>query len=232
MSLCEQITAELDVLAKEAQNCTRVPTGSFFKEPVKSRNLRSIVVTTLAKDRFAQTGKEKEAVFMVAEELLKTGRQEEAMIAFDWVFRMKRSFAREDGEVFARWMGEYIHNWATCDTFCTRAFGFWLHLFPKETQIMRAWPRASNRWLRRASAVGLIYANRRGSLIDEAFERAKELRMDVDDLVQKGYGWMLKEVSKREPERVLAFCKEYEAVMPRTAYCYALEHFPTSAWKS
>jgi 3-methyladenine DNA glycosylase AlkD len=50
--------------------------------------------------------------------------------------------------------------------------------------------------------------------------------MDRDDMVQKGYGWMLKEASKPYQKEVFDFVMRNKAVMPRTALRYAIEKMP------
>jgi 3-methyladenine DNA glycosylase AlkD len=63
-------------------------------------------------------------------------------------------------------------------------------------------------------------------LLDEIFDTADRLLMDDDDLVRKGYGWMLKEASNRFPDRVFAYVIMNKGVMPRTALRYAIEKLP------
>ena len=49
---------------------------------------------------------------------------------------------------------------------------------------------------------------------------------DEDDLVRKGYGWMLKEASRAWPNEVLEFVLQRRAKMPRIALRYAIELLP------
>jgi len=77
--------------------------------------------------------------------------------------------------------------------------------------------------MRRAAAVVLIYAVRRDALHKEAFEIADLLLIDRDDMVQKGYGWLLKEVSNRDPQPVFEYVMSRKRSMPRTALRYAIE---------
>ena len=46
---------------------------------------------------------------------------------------------------------------------------------------------------------------------------------DEHDLVRKGYGWMLKTLSVKEPELVFDYLMRHKATMPRAAFRYALE---------
>lgn len=86
--------------------------------------------------------------------------------------------------------------------------------------------RSDNRWTRRASAVSLIIPARKGKFLNEIFEIADILLQDKDDLVQKGYGWMLKAASESNQEAVFEYVIRNKAAMPRTALRYAIEKMP------
>lgn len=49
------------------------------------------------------------------------------------------------------------------------------------------------------------------------------LHMDSDDMVQKGYDWMLKAASQAHQGKVFNYVMQNKAVMPRTALRYAIE---------
>ncbi len=70
---------------------------------------------------------------------------------------------------------------------------------------------------------------RRGQQLPLAFEVADLLLLSEDDLVQKGYGWMLKEASKFSVDyqnQVFKFIMARKEQMPRTALRYAIEKMP------
>ncbi len=81
-------------------------------------------------------------------------------------------------------------------------------------------------WVRRASAVSLIVPARRGKFLKEIFEIADILLHDKEDLVQKGYGWMLKVTSQAHLNEVFNYVMDRKATMPRTALRYAIEKMP------
>jgi 3-methyladenine DNA glycosylase AlkD len=54
-------------------------------------------------------------------------------------------------------------------------------------------------------------------------EIADILLLDKDDMVQKGYGWMLKVASNHEPNKVFEYVMRHKREMPRTALRYAIE---------
>ena len=60
----------------------------------------------------------------------------------------------------------------------------------------------------------------------DIFEIADILLLDKGDLVQKGYGWMLKAASKSYQKEVFEYVMKNKTKMPRTALRYAIEKMP------
>lgn len=119
-----------------------------------------------------------------------------------------------------------MHNWATCDTFCNHTMGTFIEMYPEFMHRLKDFARSDNRWKRRAAAVSLIVPARKGRLLEDILEIADILLADKNDMVQKGYGWMLKEASKANPEVIFDYVNRHKTVMPRTAYRYAIEKLP------
>ena len=80
--------------------------------------------------------------------------------------------------------------------------------------------------MRRASAVTLIIPARKGKFLSDILEIADILLLDNDDLVQKGYGWMLKAASEANQNEIFEYVIKNKAIMPRTALRYAIEKMP------
>jgi len=72
----------------------------------------------------------------------------------------------------------------------------------------------------------LIIPARKGLFLEDVFEIADILLLDKDDLVQKGYGWMLKAASEAHQKEVFNYVMANKSVMPRTALRYAIEKMP------
>jgi 3-methyladenine DNA glycosylase AlkD len=104
--------------------------------------------------------------------------------------------------------------------------GAFVETYPEYVQRLKAFTTSENRWMRRASAVSLIVQARKGLFHKEVFEIADSLLLDTDDLVQKGYGWVLKAASQSDQQAVFDFVMALKAVMPRTALRYAIEKMP------
>ncbi len=205
---------------------------TFFKEETNGLGVRTPIVRKISARYYPEVETlAKKDIWNICKQLLKK-EDEFKMIAFDWAFRQKENFTKKDFEVFELWSKKYVNNWATCDDFCTHALGFLIFNFPELTDKTKKWAYSKNRWLRRASAVVLIYSLRKDSFLKEAFEIADILLEDEDDLVQKGYGWMLKEASNTQGEKIFKYVIKNKNKMPRTALRYAIEKMPTKLKKT
>ena len=203
---------------------------NFFKENVRPLGVRTPVVRRIAQQYFPK-GKTKKDVFALCERLLARRTYEETLVAFAWADRMKAQYEENDFARFERWLSQYVDNWAFCDDFCSHAFGVLLFQHPSSVSRVKQWTRSRNRWMRRASAVIFIYSVRRGKYLPQVLDVAQRLLRDTDDLVQKGYGWMLKEASNRFPTKVLSFVLAHKSRMTRTALRYAIEKYPADVRK-
>jgi 3-methyladenine DNA glycosylase AlkD len=101
-----------------------------------------------------------------------------------------------------------------------------VEMYPEYLEELKKWTGSGNRWVRRASAVTLIIPARNGRFLDAVFQIADSLLMDDDDLVRKGYGWMLKAAAESHQKQVFEYVMKNKTVMPRTALRYAIEKMP------
>jgi len=203
----------------------------FFKEETNFLGTKMGEVKSVSQKHF-QDVKElpKKDIYALCEQLL-SHNDERQFVAFDWAYRIRKQYEKKDFPIFERWLTKYVENWAACDTFCTKALGEYLVQFPEYVPRTKIWARSKNRWLRRGSAVVFIYTHRRGLYEEEAFTIADILLEDEDDMVQKGYGWMLKEISNRNQKRVFDYAMEHKDKMSRTALRYAIEKMPPAKKK-
>lgn len=199
----------------------------FFKEKILCYGVRDLVTRKISAQYFSLLKeRSKEDIFKLAEKMLQSGYNEEAHIAFDWIYRLREKYIEKDWKIFQKWTFTYVDNWAKCDNFCGHTLGYFLQKYPQFVKENRKWAKNQNRWMRRASAVSLIPLVKQDKKNSEAFEICDILLKDSDDLVQKGYGWLLKEMSNINQEKVFLFLQERKNRMPRTALRYAIEKFP------
>ena len=204
----------------------------FFKEPIKTRGVRSAEVVAIGKKYFREIKNlPKKEILALCEELFASGYNDEARIACDWSYNLRQTYAVADLRVFKNWLEKYIDNWAKCDTFCNHTVGAFVEMYPETVADLKTWTHSRNRWLRRAAAVSLIIPVKRGKFLPDVFAIADILLLDGDDLVQKGYGWMLKVAATVHQKEVLAYVMKNKARMPRTALRYAIEKMPASLKK-
>jgi len=199
----------------------------FFKEEIKAYGVKNLTVKKIGKEYFRQIeSRGKSEILSLCEQLFSTGNLEESFIACEWSYEVRDQYEPQDFDTFERWVDRYVHNWASCDSLCNHSVGDLVMMYPELVERLRTWTRSENRWMRRGAAVTLIIPARKGLFLPVVFDIADSLLADPDDLVQKGYGWMLKAAGQAYPEEVFGYLIQKKAVMPRTAYRYALEKLP------
>ncbi len=214
-------------LRNNSEEITRKSGMRFFKEEIQSYGVKTAQVSRLSKEHFKKVEHSgKTAIFSLCEELWKSGYLEESFIACKWSYFIHRKYEPADFEVFYRWLNTYVTNWASCDTFCNHTMGEFIEMYPEFLDRIKCWARSENQWVRRGAAVSLIIPARKGKFLEAIFEIADALLNDNEDLVQKGYGWMLKAASQAHQQEVFDFVVRRKNKMPRTALRYAIEKMP------
>ncbi|MCX6745994.1 MAG: DNA alkylation repair protein [Candidatus Parcubacteria bacterium] len=199
----------------------------FYKEKVNAYGVRTPLVRIIGKKYFAIIKDlSKKETFDLAKELLKSDYNEDATIAFQFVYAIRKEFEKNDFKFFELWFKKYINNWGKCDDFATHTLGYYIEKFPDSINNFKKWIKSKNRWLRRGVAVSFIIPARKGNDLKEVFFIANGLLKDRDDLVQKGYGWLLKEASRKHQREVFNYIMKNKDKMSRTALRYAIELMP------
>ncbi len=222
--ILSQIRQELTQAVDEK---TRNTYQRYFKEGVVAYGVKTSLVSKIAAKYYAQVKLSgKKEIFRLCEELWKSNYNEETYIACEWSYRLHRLYEPDDFYIFENWLKKYINNWAKCDTFCNHTVGSLVARFPQFLKNLKEWTKSPNRWLRRAAAVTLIIPAKQGKFLKDILEIADALLTDGDDLVQKGYGWLLKDASKKHIDEVFSYIMKNKKMMPRTALRYAIERMP------
>ena len=214
-------------LIRNADENTKQSGERFFKEEVKLYGIKSAIVSRISKDQYkVLLDKNKSHIFYLCEEFWKSGIMEESFIACNWSYNVRKYYEPADFEIFERWVNSYLNNWASCDTLCNHTVGTFVEMYPAFLSGLKRWAKSRNRWVKRASAVSLIVPARKGKFLEDIFEIADILHSDKDDMVQKGYGWMLKAASQAYQHQVFDYVISKKATMPRTSLRYAIEKMP------
>jgi 3-methyladenine DNA glycosylase AlkD len=202
----------------------------WFKEKLEHPvGLKTPVLRRISNSVFRKEARPlgKDAVLDIGDELLKSGWEYSRFFAFDWSRKMWKEYEKKDFMRFERWLKTYVDNWGRCDHLCA-VLGLALVRFPELSARRAKWTRSKNLWLRRASAVALIEPVSKGLLLRDVFKTAEILLKDEEDMVQKGYGWMLKVTGDYFFNDAHRFVMKHKDVMPRTALRYAIEKWPES----
>lgn len=199
----------------------------FFRDEITCYGIKTATVMAIAKKYWKVVQcRTRKKIFLLCEELYKSGYLEESFIVSNWTNSLAGHYEREDLPVFRNWIDSYITNWASCDGFCNHTMGNFMDQYPDCIRELKCWTKSPNRWMRRAAAVSLIIPAKHGKFLKESLEIADLLLTDSDDMVQKGYGWLLKEASRKHRTEVYDFVIRNKRSMPRTALRYAIELLP------
>ena len=191
---------------------------------VGTKNVRSLARAIYTANREEWTV---DGAMRFADAVMRDPYLETKSVAIEVVARYRRSFSPRLLPAWKRWLaGDLSANWATTDSICGLLIGPLLVEHQRLIPVMRTWATHRNMWVRRASAVALIPAVRRGLAHDVAYEVAEVLHADEQDLIQKAVGWMLRELAKQDPGRLERYLRAHGAAIPRTTLRYAIERFP------
>lgn len=205
----------------------------FHKEKLKDPvGLKVGVLRKISNRCFKEIkNQSKKHILDLGDELLASGERYRRFFAFDWAEKIQTDLTKSDFPRLARWLKTYVNDWGSCDHLCCGPLGQLILRFPELSAKTKKWAKSTNRWERRAAAVCLIVPVSKGILLREVFQTADLLLTDEDDMVQKGYGWMLKVASKHFPDEVFTYVMQHKKDMPRTALRYAIEKLPPAKRK-
>ena len=223
--LLDRMRSELEA---HADPVFRTRAAEYFGEDAEQfLGVRTPVVRKLSAEHFQELKHHDiDGVLELCETLLETGATENRTIAFDWAFRCRRQYRPDHFSVLERWLEVYVDDWGGCDDLCTHALGDFVLHYSEFLPRVKEWTRSENRWLRRASAVSLVYGARKGKLLAYIFDVADALLDDPDDMVQNGCGWMLKVACKTHEDEVFQYVMRNRATMSKKTLRYAIEKMP------
>jgi len=214
-------------LIKQSDPHTRTTGQNFFREKVKIHGVKTALVTKIAKSFDKEVlAMDKKQIFALCEKLWQSGYMEESFVACRFSYLIRKQYEPVDFKVFEKWVNNYVSNWASCDTFCNHTIGAFVEMYPNFIKNLKKWTKSKNRWVKRASAVSLIVPARKGFFLESVIQIADMLLTDPDDMVQKGYGWLLKVASQSHKIKIFDYVMKNKSIMPRTALRYAIEKMP------
>lgn len=116
-----------------------------------------------------------------------------------------------------------VNNWDLVDT-SAGYIGAYLIDRQGSRQLLESLARSDKLWERRIAMI-FTFAYISIGRLDEPLHIAEMLLEDKHDLMHKAVGWGLREVGKKDVEKLRKFLSRFAATMPRTALRYSIEKF-------
>jgi len=199
----------------------------FFKEEIKSRGWYTNELRKLAK-RFRRSLLSEcglDYMVQVADDLFHGDVLEEKVFA---VFMLQDSVAgmgEREFRILEGWLPR-VSSWADHDALASFLLGPMIAAEPKRLRKAKTWAKSKDRWHRRAACVSLIRGLRSGMFLDDAATLSDSLLEDKDDMVQKGLGWMLREMAKYNRDDAVPYLMRIRERAPRLVLRTACETLP------
>lgn len=120
---------------------------------------------------------------------------------------------------------EFINNWDLVDISAPHILGKFLFMFPNEKKILKKLSHSKHLWKERIAIVSTFYLIKQNDFT-EVLRLSKKFMSHKHHLIHKAVGWMLREMGKRNKEKLIFFLNKHYKKMPRTMLRYATEAFP------
>ncbi len=117
---------------------------------------------------------------------------------------------------------KHINNWDLVDQSAHLILGE--NLMNKERSILEKLAKSEDLWERRIAIIATLQFIRKNQF-QETIKIAEILLKDKHDLIHKAVGWMLRELGKKDKNKLKEFLDKHHKVMPRTMLRYSIEHF-------
>jgi 3-methyladenine DNA glycosylase AlkD len=194
----------------------------FFKEPVKSLGWRTPDLRKFARSMSREIGDEATLVDVAEALFFSEKSNTHKILGVLLLERSVKKFGEKEFRRLVRWVS-HITTWSSCDGLCLYLLAPLIAAEPARTKIVFRWAKSPNRWDKRGAAVSLIQCARRATSFREIFQLCDALLADEDDMVQKGVGWLLRELGKKNPERALPYLMRIKTRAPRLVLRTACE---------
>lgn len=115
-----------------------------------------------------------------------------------------------------------VNNWDLVDTSAYSILGE--YLLDKKRDVLYKFSKSKSLWERRISIVA-TYSFIKKDQLSDTLDISESLFDDKEDLIHKAVGWMLREVGKKDVEKLKSFLSKNIKKLPRTTLRYAIERF-------
>ena len=135
--------------------------------------------------------------------------------------KTKDQLSRQEIIDFYMSQTKHINNWDLVDTSCYKILGHYC-FHQKREDVLFDLAKSDDLWEKRIAIVSTNYYIRK-KVLDIVPEIVLMNLNYPHDLMHKVNGWMLREMGKKDDEKLIQFLDQYTLQMPRTTLRYALE---------
>lgn len=182
--------------------------ASYLKNKFEFYGLKSPERKTIQRPFLVkQNLPEKDQAFKIISELWKEPQRELHYFAIELLLKYKKVFEKSDLE-FIEELIQKNSWWDSVDSLAPNAVGAYFQKYPEQrSEIIDRWIESGNIWLKRTAILfQLKYREKTDKkLLVYIIDKLKE---EKEFFIRKAIGWILREVSKREPEWVRSFVEE------------------------
>jgi 3-methyladenine DNA glycosylase AlkD len=199
----------------------------FFKEEIQSHGWYTADLRQAAARvrRTVLAEQSLEYLVTVADDLFSGRMLEEKVFAVVLLQSAVKHFEPHQFKLFESWL-DRVSSWADHDALACYLLGPMMAREPRLVPAVFRWAKSPDRWHRRAAAVALIRGVRNGDFVNETARVCRQLLTDKDDMVQKGLGWLLREMSKANRTAAVPLLMTIRARSPRMVLRTACETLP------
>jgi 3-methyladenine DNA glycosylase AlkD len=202
----------------------------FFKEEIQSHGWYTADLRKVAARVRRAILRDTDPAFLlaVADKLFRGRVLEEKVFAVYLLEKSVPQFGDKEFNLLASWLGR-VRSWADHDALVSLLIARLVAAEPRRAAHAFRWAKSENRWHRRAACVALIRAAREHKLLDEVVRLSNFLlrRNEEDDMVLKGWGWLLRETAKANPAPAVAYLMSIRDHAPRLVLRTACETLPS-----
>ncbi len=181
------------------------PDPRYLSYGVRAPQLKVIIQTHQAALRKLSKAQKRQ----LAHQLIESGYGEQQSVALH-ILKPLTAYFEPDKFAELDHIIRALRGWSKVDAYTGNLLPKILLSYPEELlPLVQTWNQDANMWLRRTSVV-LFTRNiaKSRQFTDVALSLGEQLLFDSEDLVQKGVGWMLKDLMKVEKARILPYVQD------------------------
>lgn len=171
----------------------------------------------------------RERLLQITRQLWSGGIHELRSFAIDLSIFEIGSLDAGDLSWIEQWLRE-ASTWAHVDALSVNLVGGLLERDPQITVTLDRWAEDEDFWIRRAALLALLPGLRRGEGDWPRFQRyADSMLEEKEFFIRKAIGWILRETSKKRPERVIEYVRSRRDRMSGLTLREATRKLPTGS---